>query len=176
MAIELRRYFLNTSYNDIKRVYSIWVCMNMTENTMSHIHLTKDDLIGSYKWKGNLDLINIVMIGLAKELPKHDDVYQLHRLLGSLLSKELTVDEKLYIIENEYDIPIEDKIRKDVSVMCNLSQGIKEEGIAIGESRREIELIKDMRKNGLTLEQISKIAKKDITEIEYILASETTLA
>lgn len=28
---------------------------------------------------------------------------------------------------------------------------------------------------GMTLEQISKIAKKDITEIEYILASETTL-
>ena len=192
ISSQKERDFMNTSYNDIKRVYSIWVCMNMTENTMSHIHLTKDDLIGSYKWKGNLDLINIVMIGLAKELPKHDDVYELHRLLGSLLSKELTVDEKLYIIENEYDIPIEDKIRKDVSVMCNLSQGIKEEGIAIGESRgiaigesrgiaigesrREIELIKDMRKNGLTLEQISKIAKKDITEIEYILASETTLA
>lgn len=93
--------FMNTSYNDIKRVYSIWVCMNMTENTMSHIHLTKDDLIGSHKWKGNLDLINIVMIGLAKELPKHDDVYELHCLLGTLLSKELTVDEKLYIIEKK---------------------------------------------------------------------------
>lgn len=115
------------------------------------------------------------MIGLAKELPTHDSVYELHRLLGALLSKELTVAEKLSIIENEYDIPIEDKIRKDVSVMCNLSQEIKEEGIAIGESRRETEMIKDMHKNGLTIEQIAKIAKKDIAEIECIIANETTL-
>ena len=115
------------------------------------------------------------MIGLAKELPTHDNVYELHRLLGALLSKELTVNEKLSIIENQYNIPIEDKMRKDVSVMCNLSQGIKEEGIAIGESRREIEMIRDMHKNGLTIEQKSKIARKNIAEIEDTIASETTL-
>ena len=32
--------------------------------------------------------------------------------------------EKLNIIEKEYDIPLEEDLRKDVSVMCNLSQGI----------------------------------------------------
>ena len=127
--------FENSSYDDIKCVYSIWICMNMEENTMSHIHLTKEDLIGSYEWKGNLDLLNIIMIGLAKELPEHDETYELHRLLGALLSRELTVDEKLDIIGNEYDIPLEENFRKDMSTMCNLSQGVKEEGIAIG--RRE---------------------------------------
>ena len=65
------------------------------------------------------------MLGLAKNLPEHDETYELHRLLGALLSKELTIDEKLNIIGNEYDIPIEENFRKDVSVMCNLSQGIK---------------------------------------------------
>ena len=32
----------------------------------------------------------------------------------------------------EYDIPAEEDIRKDVSIMCNLSQGIEDKGIAIG--------------------------------------------
>ena len=36
--------------------------MNMDENSMSHVHLTKEDIIGSYEWKGNLDLLNIVML------------------------------------------------------------------------------------------------------------------
>lgn len=54
---------------------------------MSHVHLTKEDLIGSYEWKGNLDLLNIIMLGLAKNLPEHDETYELHRLLGALLSK-----------------------------------------------------------------------------------------
>ena len=43
----------------------------------------------------HLDLLNIIMIGLAKELPEHDETYELHRLLGALLSRELTIDEKL---------------------------------------------------------------------------------
>ena len=173
--------FENSSYDDIKCVYSIWICMNMEENTMSHIHLTKEDMIGSYEWKGNLDLLNIIMIGLAKELPEHDETYELHRLLGALLSRELTVDEKLDIIGNEYDIPLEETFRKDMSTMCNLSQGVKEEGIAIGrregleEGRREgyaegeAGLIMTMYKNGLLPEQIASATDKTVEEIKTII-------
>ena len=173
--------FENSSYDDIKCVYSIWICMNMEENTMSHIHLTKEDMIGSYEWKGNLDLLNIIMIGLAKELPEHDETYELHRLLGALLSRELTIDEKLDIIGNEYDIPLEENFRKDMSTMCNLSQGVKEEGIAIGrregleEGRREgyaegeAGLIMTMYKNGLLPEQIASATDKTVEEIKTII-------
>lgn len=144
---------------------------------MSHIHLTKEDLIGSYEWKGNLDLLNIIMIGLAKELPEHDETYELHRLLGALLSRELTVDEKLDIIGKEYDIPLEENFRKDMSTMCNLSQGVKEEGIAIGrregleEGRREghAELITKMYKNGLSIEQIASATDKTVEEVKTII-------
>ena len=144
---------------------------------MSHIHLTKEDLIGSYEWKGNLDLLNIIMIGLAKELPEHDETYELHRLLGALLSRELTIDEKLDIIGKEYDIPLEENFRKDMSTMCNLSQGVKEEGIAIGrregleEGRREghAELITKMYKNGLSIEQIASATDKTIEEVKTII-------
>lgn len=40
------------------------------------------------------------------------------------------LDKNLNIIGKEYDISIEENLRKDVSVMCNLSQGIEEKGIA----------------------------------------------
>ena len=181
VSSQKERDFENSSYDDIKCVYSIWICMNMEENTMSHIHLTKEDMIGSYEWKGNLDLLNIIMIGLAKELPEHDETYELHRLLGALLSRELTVDEKLDIIGNEYDIPLEENFRKDMSTMCNLSQGVKEEGIAIGrregleEGRREgyaegeAGLIMTMYKNGLLPEQIASATDKTVEEIKTII-------
>ena len=181
ISSQKERDFENSSYDDIKCVYSIWICMNMEENTMSHIHLTKEDMIGSYEWKGNLDLLNIIMIGLAKELPEHDETYELHRLLGALLSRELTVDEKLDIIGNEYDIPLEENFRKDMSTMCNLSQGVKEEGIAIGrregleEGRREgyaegeAGLIMTMYKNGLLPKQIASATDKTVEEIKTII-------
>lgn len=169
ISSQKERDFENSSYDDIKCVYSIWICMNMEENTMSHIHLTKEDLIGSYEWKGNLDLLNIIMIGLAKELPEHDETYELHRLLGTLLSRELTVDEKLDIIGKEYDIPLEENFRKDMSTMCNLSQGVKEEGIAIGRAEGEAGLITKMYKNGLSIELIASATDKTIEEVKTII-------
>ena len=72
ISSQKERDFSNSNYNDIKRVYSIWVCMNMPENSLEHIHLVKDSIVNSHAWKGKLDLVNIVMIGLAKELPKHE--------------------------------------------------------------------------------------------------------
>ena len=132
--------------------------------------ISKEDLIGAYEWKGNIDLLNIIMLGLAKKLPEHDETYELHRLLGALLSKELTIDEKLNIIGNEYDIPIEENFRKDVSVMCNLSQGIKEDGIAIGAAREKAQIILNMYKNGFTAEQIASATDKNIEEVKAIIA------
>ena len=151
VSSQKERDFENSSYDDIKSVYSIWICMN------------------------------IIMIGLAKELPEHDETYELHRLLGALLSRELTIDEKLDIIGNEYDIPLEENFRKDMSTMCNLSQGVKEEGIAIGrregleEGRREgyaegeAGLIMTMYKNGLLPEQIASATDKTVEEIKTII-------
>ena len=151
-----------TSYNDIKCVYSIWVCMNMTENSLEHIHLVKESIVNLHAWKGKLDLINIVMIGLSEDIPIHEEKYELHRLLGALLSQNLSVNEKLNIIGNEYDIPIEKDFREDVSAICNLSQKIKETGIEIGKR----EMIMKMCDKGYTIAQIANVAGMDEKQIE----------
>ena len=69
ISSQKERDFVNSHYDDIRSVYSIWVCMNMEENSLSHIHLTQEDLVGKNQWKGNLNLMNIIMIGLSEELP-----------------------------------------------------------------------------------------------------------
>ena len=113
-------------------------------------------------------MLNIVLIGLAKELPRQDEKHELHRLLGTLLSKSLTQSEKLNIIEKEYDIPLEEDLRKDVSVMCNLSQGIVDDTKA--------EIIMNMYKKGYTLEQIADVTEKSISEVEEIIKKEPAMA
>ena len=161
--------FSNSNYNDIKRVYSIWVCMNMPENSLEHIHLVKDSIVNSHAWKGKLDLVNIVMIGLAKDLPKHEEKYELHRLLGALLSQDLTANEKLDIIGNEYAIPMEKDFREDVSIMCNLSQKIKETGIETGIEMGKREMIMKMYNKGYTAAQIADVAEMDEKKIKDII-------
>ena len=159
------RDFVKSNYNNIKRVYSIWICMNMDEHSMSHIHLTRDDIIGSHNWKGDINLLNIVLVGLAEDLPEKTEKYELHRLLGALLSSKLNVDEKLDIIGNEFQIPLESDIRKDVSEMCNLSQGIEERGVEKGLAEAAIR----MYKKGYSIEQISDILAMDIERVKDIV-------
>ncbi len=161
VSSQKERDFVKTNYNDIRRVFSIWVCMGMDESSMAYVHLAKDDLLGSYPWKGGLDLLNIVLIGISNELPEHDEKYELHRLLSTLLSAELTVDEKLGIIEKEYSIVVDDKIREDVNAMCNLSQGIKDNTLA--------EVIMTMHEKGYDSAQIAEIVKKTIEEVEAVI-------
>ena len=167
ISSQKERDFQNTNYDDIKRVYSIWVCMNTSENTMSHVHLTKDDLVGAYDWAGNLELFNIIMIGLFKEIPEHNEIYELHRLLGALLSKKLTINEKLNILGKEYEIPMEENFRKEVNVMCNLSQGIEEEGINKGiKEGTLLTLISLVKDNLLSIDIAAKRMNMTVSEFE----------
>ena len=45
VSSQKERDFVNTNYDDIKQVFSIWICMNMASNSMSHIHLIKDEML-----------------------------------------------------------------------------------------------------------------------------------
>jgi hypothetical protein len=159
------RDFANTNYNDIKTTYSIWVCMNLSENCMNHIHLVNDSLLGSYAWKGNLELLNIVMIGLSDEIPEHEEKYELHRLLCTMFSDKISVKQKLDVMEHEYQISMENNMESEVSKMSNLGQGIAERA----EARAETKMIMNMYNNNYTVEQISVITEKSISEVEEII-------
>lgn len=169
ISSQKERDFSNSNYNDIKRVYSIWVCMNMPENSLEHIHLVKDSIVKSHAWKGKMDLVNIVMIGLSEELPKHEEKYELHRLLGALLSQDLTVNEKLDIIGNEYAIPMEKDFREDVSIMCNLSLGIREDATEAATKATTLKFVISMYKKGYTAAQIADVAEMDEKQIKDII-------
>jgi predicted transposase YdaD len=144
---------------------------------MDYVHLTNDKILGNHKWKGKLDLLNVVLIGITKEVPEQDEKYELHRLLAALFSAKLSADEKLNIMETEYHIPLEDNARKDVNVMCNLSQGVleigeargKAIGEAVGEARGKAEIILNMNKKGYTIEQIADVTDKDVEEVKAII-------
>ncbi|WP_455721068.1 hypothetical protein [Agathobacter sp.] len=58
--------------------------------------------------------------------------HELHRLLGALFLPELDVSEKSNMLEQEFDIQMEGNRKELLEAMCNLGQGIKEQGVAQG--------------------------------------------
>ena len=168
VSSQKERDFVNTNYDDIKQVFSIWICMNMEYNSLSHIHFTKDEMLSPYEWKGNIDLLNIVLVGITNDIPDHDEDYEMHRLICALLSSNLKEQEKLNIIEQEYNIPISRELREDVSVMCNLSTGIEEKAT----EKANEKFILNMYKKGYTLDQIADVVEKNVDVVEAIIKKE----
>ena len=136
---------------------------------MNHIHLTNDTIIGNQVWKGKEDLVNIGMIGLAKEISSKEEKHKLHRLLGTLLSETLREEEKVDILKNEYHIPMEKSIREDVKIMCNLSEGIEERGIIKGRTELLKQLVQKKLAKGQSMEVIAEDLVEDVEVIRTIV-------
>ena len=115
----------------------------------------------------------LVRIGITNEIPEHDEKYEMHRLIGALLSSELKEQEKLDIIEHEYNIPISQEFREDVRIMCNLSTGIEERATERATKKAtektSEKFILNMYKKGYTLEQIADVAETGVDEVEAII-------
>ena len=175
VSSQLDREFDSQNYNDIKKVYSIWICMNEKDNMLEKIYLTKNDIIGISRWKDMYEIVNVVIIRLAKTLDLQTE-HELHRFLGAMFLPELSADEKNYILENEFDIKMEADRWVLLKSMCNLSQGIKEQGIEQGRREERISTLVTFFKNDGTVaaakqmlnssDEDIKIAKERLSMIE----------
>lgn len=131
--------FLEDDYDKIKKVYSIWICMNApsyAENAITEYGIQKRSIAGEFpENKGRYDLMSVIMICLSKKVAQAGDNTKLQRLLGTLLVSEMTKAEKKDIIESEYGIPMKQEIERRVNTMCNLSEAIEKRGIEQGIER-----------------------------------------
>lgn len=175
VSSQLDREFDSQNYNDIKKVYSIWICMNEKDNMLEKIYLTKNDIIGISRWKDMYEIVNVVIIRLAKTLDLQTE-HELHRFLGALFLPELSAEEKNDMLENEFNIKMESDRKELVKSMCNLSQGIKEQGIEQGRREERISTLVTFFKNDGTVaaakqmlnstDEDIKIAKERLSMIE----------
>lgn len=88
-------------------------------------------------------------------VPKHS---------GSLFHSTRATTEKN--LEEEFGVAMNEELEREVLVMCNLSQGVKAEGINIGEMRM---LVKLVRKGRVTIEEAAKDAGMTVEEFEKVL-------
>ena len=152
--------------------------MYATEYTKhKNLHLTNEKLMGKTAIEKAGDLIHIILLGLAKNLPPYTEKNKLHRLLGALFTNELTADEKISIIESEYNIEAKNELRKDVRKVSGLGESLVEsaaeeaweQGLELGGKQREIKFIISMNEKGYTIEQIADVTEKSREEVEAVL-------
>ena len=114
----------------------------------------------------------IILLGLAKNLPPYTEKNKLHRLLGALFTNELTADEKISIIESEYNIEAKNELRKDVRKVSGLGESLVESAAEEAWEQSKIKFIINMNEKGYTIEQIADVTEKSREEVEAVLEKE----
>ena len=153
--------FTENHYEKIKKVYSIWICSNppkKRENTITRYCVQEENLVGQVlEQKENYDLLTVVMICLGHA---GDDNYTgILKLLDVLLSSDKEAEEKK-ILQEDFDIAMTKTLESEVSVMCNLSKGVEERGIARGLETGTLNAIRNLMETlKLTAEQAMEALK-----------------
>ena len=171
------REFTDSHYGDIKKVYTIWICTDPPEYRENTIGRTTtamryrfgrvDRLIKGY----GLQRTVFVLLGDEEE----KEAEGVLRLLDVLFRSEKGLEERKRILEEEFDIAMNENMEMEVQQMCNLSKGVENRGIRKGiiqgrEEGREEEKLNSIRNVmdtlGLTMEQAMQALKIPKSEQE----------
>ncbi len=137
--------FTNAHYERIKKVSSIWICLNppkYRKNTINRYTIQEEHLIGEVsEKKENYDLMTAVIICLGNFADKR--YTGILKLLDVLLSSEKEAEEKKKILQNDFDIKMTRELEREVSDLCNLSKDVEEKGMKKGIKKGMKEGIKE---------------------------------
>ena len=166
ISAQLGTEFEHSKYDDMKKVYSIWVCMQAPKkigNAISEYSIKKQDIISGLPDRPeSYDKLSVVIIALNETMETNDELLG---MLNTLFSEQKTYLEKKKELEEIYQM----------NLMCNLSdlvieRGI-EQGIESGIEQKSYNLAqmmireaeptdKIMRYTGYSLEKIKEIAQE----------------
>lgn len=180
ISAQLDTEFTAENYSDMKKVYSIWICMNAPNyigNAVTEYSITKKDIIGIIPdIKEDYDKMSVLMIYLNGTKKGRDKGDGFVRLLNILLTPDMTAEEKGKILTEEYEIETKDDFEEEINCMCNLGEGIREEaleegieqGRTQGEAQKLIEQVCKKLKKGKIPNTIAEELEENLEKIQSI--------
>ena len=100
---------------------------------------------------------------------KADKGNRLTRMLGVLLSPRMKVTDKIIQLENEYEIPMENEMGKEMNEMCNLSDYVEELGIQKGKDQLLTSLIEKKLLKGMSVREIADDLEESEEKVREII-------
>ena len=174
---QLDREFKIPHYNDLKKVYSIWICMNSPKdfaNSIAEYCLEKHNLIGKIPVaRTDYDKLSVILICMNSKILASEP--GLLHLLGTLLSPKIRIEKKKEILDSHYSIPLEDDLGKELDEMCNLSEAIEEEALETGIKQGRAQGWAQMKQalklaaEGRSYEEIAKALELPVDTIRHML-------
>ena len=136
--------FVKSEYDNIKKVYSIWICMDAAddEDSVNSISLKSDCVFGKQCNFPQLDKMCGMVIRIRNNENAAESRNKLIAMLEDLLSNQDSETKKTKL-EEKYAMKITTELEGRFDSMCNLSEVVEERGIEKG-IRGLVDILKEM--------------------------------
>ena len=172
-------------YKNIKHTQKVpdWICMEdpQKKSDINRYQLKEQHLLHLYKEPcQNYDLMGIIFVYLGNSKVKD----QLINLLDLMFKSSKNASEKITTLHNDFGIDLTQEGEGDLAVMCNLGEGIYEDGLMKGkqegwekgrkEGREEgrtegkLEFALELLKDGMALDKVAKYSKLSLSMIQEL--------
>ena len=146
ISSQKEKIFTGDDYNKIRKVYSIWVVMDVHKdrrNSIQRFKVTEELLHGTFHEDiKNYDLMTIVLLNLGYGTMSHDLLKMLHLIFLDMLETE----QKEAILLNDYGITLTRDMRREVEDMGGLMEpAIKFATMKVAEETKESERLSSIR-------------------------------
>ena len=163
--------FFHSDFDNLKKVRSIWICMDSeeTEDSIEEIGFDRKTVFGNKRNSYHTDLMKGIIVNIrsgadsssGKAVKKSQNV--LIAMLEELVSRK-DASEKKHILEDEYGLKMTAELERRIQIMCNWSESIIERERIEARKEARIEARKEAR-----IEALEKMIRVNITR-EQILS------
>ena len=168
--------FSHASYDDIEKVYSIWICTHPSDEwayTITKYAMQESNLAGhAHAKREEYDLIVPIMVCLGKR--KYYELKGLFRLLNMVLLHRSRNDrsEVLNELKEKFNVIMTPNLEKGVAQMCNLSEGVYRDGVEYGLEQGleqgRMETVLALLREKMPLDLIARVTKLSAEKIQDI--------
>ncbi len=162
--------FFHSDFDNIKKVRSIWICIDNGEDgdSIEEIKLDRNTVFGNKVSTHNIDLMKGIIINVRSGNYTKESQNTLISMLEKLLS-QTCIDEKKQILTEKYGMIMTTELEGRLQIMCNLSENIKDQSIKM----ERINAIERMINAGFVKEQIilCGYTEEEFTKAESLLCA-----
>lgn len=177
ISAQLGTEFSIPDYDGIKKVCSVWICMNAPRsigNALAEYYIAKRDLEGRQPDKPDAYSKMAVCIITLNEKMRTDSAFL--EMLNVLLSETRPYEDKERLLREKFYIKMDADMKREVNLMCNLSESVFENGQKSGIKRgmrrgkwaEKRRMARAMLESGYPETEILKIVRIPPSELEKL--------
>lgn len=157
--------FFHSEYDNIKKIYSIWLCLECADDAIYEVRLTPKNIYGIVENPMKFDKMSAVIVQLRNQKSRNESKNQLIAMLEDLLQDEESTIKKQKLQE-KYNLKMTVELERRLADMCNLSDLIEERGIERG---IEVFVLDNLEENVTKERIIEKMQRRfQVTEDQAI--------